>query len=125
MTNYAELHAGVTSYPDNSNYWADLGNYQSYEDHKETMRENRRTDNIWDISYSWEWDNSDNSQTYRDLRRRKELASVGSQFIIAGLVVNRIASLINVKYLADKNMKAVGGVQHVPGGAALTAGIRF
>lgn len=122
---YTQLNAGITDYPSDVQYWSDLGNYMSYEDHEEDMLENRSPQDIWSTDYSWEWSSEDNLLEYEALFRRKELTLLSSEFVITGLIVNRIASVINVRYLDKKNMQlsAFAGPTH--GGGYLQIGLSF
>ncbi len=122
---YSRLHAGISVYPDSKDYWSDLGNFSSWEDHRETMLENRTPEDIWDIDFAWEWDSALNTGTYRELFRKKELTLVSSEFVIAGMIVNRIASVINIKYLENKRMQIQAYAAPVRGGAFMHLGLSF
>lgn len=125
LISYTRIHAGIEVYPDDSQYWADLGNYSTYLDHKEKMLERRSPEQIWDRDYSWEWDSEDAAQNYRDLYRKKELTLLSSEFIISGFIVNRIASVINVNYLRQKGMQLSAFVSPGAGGGNLHFGLSF
>lgn len=125
LISYTTLHAGLNTYPDNKQYWADLGNYSSYADHRETMLENRTPEDIWNTDYIWEWDSESAAQNYRDLYRKKELTLLSSEFVITGFIVNRIASAINIKYLQQKNMQLSAFASPVKGGGYVHLGLSF
>ncbi len=125
LISYTTLHAGLNIYPDNKQYWADLGNYSSYADHREAMLENRTPEDIWNTDYTWEWDSESAAQNYRDLYRKKELTSLSSEFVITGFIVNRIASAINIKYLQQKNMQLSAFASPVKGGGYVHLGLSF
>ncbi len=125
LISYTRLHAGMESFPENKQYWADLGNYDSYLDHRETMLENRTPERIWSSDYSWEWDSGAASQQYRELYRKKELTLLGADFLIAGFIVNRVASAINVKYLEKKHMQLSAFASPARGGGNLYLGLSF
>lgn len=125
MLSFSFLHAGLQQYPENDQYWADLGNYSTYLRHRERMLENRTPDNIWDPDYSWEWDSETARDIYRSLYRKKELTLLSSEFVITGLVVNRIASMINVRYLKNKNLRLSAFALPRAGGGVLQLGLNF
>lgn len=125
MINYAKVNANVGDFPQDAKYWADLGNYIDYAKHVEEMQENRTTENIWDLGFAWDWNSSDSQETYSELHRRTQLTNVGSQLVIAGLVVNRIVSIINVHYLSKTGVEASSSVVNIPGGAQLNMGLTF
>jgi hypothetical protein len=125
MISYTMLHAGVNAYPESHQYWADLGNYASYSAHSTRMLENRTPELIWNSDYNWEWDDPESRLIYRELHRKKELTRLSSEFMISGLIVNRIASVINVKYLKDKNIQLSAFASAGNGGASLHVGFSF
>ncbi|MCD6337254.1 MAG: hypothetical protein J7M01_03360 [Candidatus Marinimicrobia bacterium] len=125
LISYTQLNAGISDYPSDIEYWSDLGNYMSYEDHEEDMLENRTPENIWNTDYRWEWSSEDKLLEYGTLFRKKELTLLGSEFLITGMIVNRIASVINVRYLNKNNMQisAYAGPMH--DGGYLQIGLSF
>ena len=125
IISYSQLHAGLTNYPSDVEFWSDLGNYMSYNDHEEDMLENRTPEDIWSIDYRWEWTSEDKLFEYEALFRRKELTLLGSEFVITGMIVNRIASVINVRYLNKKNMQISAFAGPVKGGGYLQIGLSF
>ncbi|MCF7833062.1 MAG: hypothetical protein K9N05_05765 [Candidatus Marinimicrobia bacterium] len=125
IISYSRLHGGLTDYPDNNEFWADMGNYMSYADHEEDMLENRTPQDIWSTDYQWEWESNANLLTYDALFRKKELTLLSSEFVLTGLIVNRIASIINVRYLKQKNMQISAFALPTQGGAYLQLGLSF
>jgi hypothetical protein len=125
LISYARLHAGVSEYPESKEYWADLGNFISYEDHEEEMLENRTPENIWSADYQWNWDSQNELSEFKELYRKKELTLLGSEFVITGMIVNRIASVINVRYLKNKSVKVSAFATPVKGGGYLEIGLSF
>jgi len=125
LISYAELNAGLIDYPDNNEFWADLGNFMSRDDHEEEMLENRTPQDIWNTDYQWEWDTEADLMVYENLFRKKELTLLTSEFIVTGMLVNRIASVVNVRYLKNKNMRLNAFAAPVKGGAYLQIGLSF
>lgn len=125
LINYCRIHAQLDQYPDKAEFWADMGNYTSYLSHKEDMLESRTPENIWDENYHWEWDSEENLVNYDVLFRKKELTFIGSNFMITGMIVNRIASLVNVRYLKNKNMELSAFAAPISGGGYLQIGLSF
>ncbi|MEA2077303.1 MAG: hypothetical protein U9O95_04725 [Candidatus Marinimicrobia bacterium] len=125
LISYASLNAGLTNYPNNNEFWADLGNFMSYADHEEEMLENRTPEDIWSTDYQWEWGAENNLMTYEALFRKKELTLLASEFVITGMLVNRIASVINVRYLNQKNLQLSAFAAPINGGAYLQIGLNF
>ena len=125
LINFARLNAGITDYPDDEEYWADLGDFVSYADHREDMLENRTPEDIWSTDYQWDWGTEEKLLEYEQLFRNKELTLLGSEFVITGMIVNRIASVINVGYLNKKNMSLSAFAAPVKGGGYLEVGLSF
>ncbi len=125
LISYAQLNAGLINYPDNDEFWADLGNFMSRDDHEEEMLENRTPEDIWNSSYQWDWDTEADLMVYENLFRKKELTLLTSEFIVTGMLVNRIASVINVRYLKNKNVQLNAFAAPVKGGGYLQIGLAF
>lgn len=125
LINFTRIHAGLDQYPNDAQFWADLGNYTSYLDHKEEMLENRTPENIWDENYQWDWDSEENVVNYDVLFRKKELTYITSNFMITGMIVNRIASVVNVRYLKNTKLKLTAYAAPLSGGGYLEIGLHF
>lgn len=125
LMTYARINAGVTNYPDINEYWADLSNFISRDDHEEDMLENRTPQDIWSTDYQWEWDSEEDLIVYQELYRKKELTLLSSEFVLTGMIVNRIASVINVRYLQQKNMNLKAYAVPVQGGGYLQLALDF
>ena len=52
-----------------------------------------------DSGYYWHWDTTDNRNKFNDMRESSLIAQKFAEFSIAGLIINRIASIIDVLYL--------------------------
>ncbi|MEA3499786.1 MAG: hypothetical protein U9R41_02015 [Candidatus Marinimicrobia bacterium] len=102
MRNYAEIHSGAEEFSTESQYWVDLGNYFSYQDHKSEMLEMRTPEKIYDVKYEWDWDTHTNANKYRDMRIDRDQSLLRAKFAAGGLVLNRIISAIDVIYLSNK-----------------------
>ena len=51
----------------------------------------------WD--FDWEWDNTTNRQSYKDMRVSSANWDKYANFAIAGLIINRVISVIDVMYM--------------------------
>jgi hypothetical protein len=125
MINYARLNAGVVDYPEGNGFWSDLGDYMSYDDHREDMLENRTPENIYDTDYQWNWQTEDDLLVFERLFRNKELTLLASEFVLTGMIVNRLASVINVQYLKNKDMQLSAFASPVKGGAYMQIALNF
>ena len=125
MINYAKYHAGVTDYPAGNDFWSDLGDFMSYAEHEEEMLENRTPEKIYNTDYQWEWDTNENLLTFESLFRKKELTLLASEFVLTGMIVNRIASVINVRYLKNKNISIGAFAAPLEHGAIMQISLNF
>ena len=53
-------------------------------------------------SYNWEWDSTDNRLEFDRMRRNSLVSEMVADFALAGLIINRIVSMIDVMYLEKK-----------------------
>jgi len=49
----------------------------------------------------WKWNSTDERRTYRDMWNSSETASNNIQFVVGGLILNRIVSAINAARLVS------------------------
>ena len=53
-------------------------------------------------SDNWEWDSTDNRLEFDKMRRNSLVAGMVADFALAGLIINRIISVIDVMYLTNR-----------------------
>ncbi len=102
MKSYATLHANASAFSSDNQYWVDLGSYVSWQEHRESMLENRAPEKVWDEAYAWEWSSIENANSYRTMRRARDLAADRATLLIGAMVFNRIVSALDVLYLSNR-----------------------
>ena len=62
-----------------------------------------------DDDQNWQWDSTDSRLKFDQLRRNSVISDMFAEFAIAGLIINRIVSAIDIMYLQGKkrNIKNV------------------
>ena len=93
---YATTNAGVNNNDKDAEYYSTIGNYTSVFSYNEEKALERNFDEMLDPeTYFWKWNTTAERQTYRDMWTSSEQTSNDIQFVVGGLILNRIASAIN------------------------------
>ena len=110
--NHGEYFAGVDWENKNDLYAANVGNYTclSYDDcgdeaYNEIKRRNFLFNDIYPEGgeYEWNWESRDERLKYDTFRNKSKNYNDIKGFIIGGMIVNRIISVIDVVILERKN----------------------
>ena len=113
---FGSEHAGVDWKHTDYLFAVDIGYYNKLDDYNSAKARQRslemETDPNGDLireyghsiypengDFDWEWDNSTNRQSYKDMRVSSANWDKYANFAIAGLIINRVVSVINVIYL--------------------------
>lgn len=74
-----------------------LGNFNSVRDYNEAKLRNRQFDLVYDpfSTFAWQWFSDADRLHFKDLRIKGDEALRNSQFVIAGLVLNRLIAAIS------------------------------
>ena len=108
-----------------------MSNYNSMVEFNEDMMRHHNNDNFEDVydvegDFFWEWDSVDNRYEFNDMRESSIIAQKFVEFSIAGLVINRIASIIDVVYLENKKSNVDVSVFVLPeGNDAISLNVSF
>ncbi|MCK5519596.1 MAG: hypothetical protein KAI81_00660 [Candidatus Marinimicrobia bacterium] len=102
---YAAQYSNADERFDDERYWVDLGNYMSWEEHREEMLELRLSDNIYEEKFAWTWLDVDRANTYRNLRRDRDISRNRKTMIVGAMVFNRVISLVDLIYLNNISEK--------------------
>jgi hypothetical protein len=99
---YATTNAGVNNNDKDAEYYSTIGNYTSVFSYNEEKALERNYDEMLDPeTYFWKWNTTAERQTYRDMWTSSEQTSNDIQFVVGGLILNRIASAINAARLVS------------------------
>jgi hypothetical protein len=113
---FASEHAGVDWNHTDYLFAVDIGYYKKLDDYNSAKARQRslemETDPNGDLireyghsiypengNFFWEWDTTSNRQSYNDMRVSSANWDKYANFAIAGLIVNRVISVIDVIYL--------------------------
>ena len=118
---FAELYAGANMDNKSYSFVIDMSNYNSMIEFNEDMMRYHNEDNFEDVydadsGYYWHRDTTDNRNKFNDMRESSLIAQKFAEFSIAGLIINRIASIIDVLYLEKQKSNVDVGVLVLPGG---------
>ena len=105
---YGTLYAGADMNGKDYAYIVNMSNYDSMDAYNHTMmiqhNANAFDDIYTDQGYNWDWDSKANRNKFNDLRESSLIAEKIAEFAVAGLILNRVASVIDILYL--KNSKS-------------------
>ncbi len=97
---YAAANADVDNNNKDADYYSTIGNYTSVFSYNEEKALERNYDEMLDPETDfWKWNTTDDRQTYRDMWTSSEQTSNDIQFVVGGLILNRVASAINAARL--------------------------
>lgn len=100
MEAYSALHAGAALAGKDHHFAVDVANYMSLEEFNEAQQRMRRPDRVYRAEgYQWEWSSDEHRRHYWTYLRNRALAQKIGLFALGGMIVNRIASVIDVTYL--------------------------
>jgi hypothetical protein len=132
---YAVSRAGIDPAGKDDQYYVDIGNFLDIYEYNEKQLRDREPEELYDpaAGYAWAWDSDASRATYRDQRIESETMYNNKKFVVAALIVNRVASAINAvrsvvahnnaidDALGDLSFRAdiMGGFSH-PHGITLT-----
>lgn len=105
-TGFAELHANIDMNNRGYDFIIDMSNYDSMSEH-DTNIASYHGENFSNYQYdndsdNWEWDSTDNRLKFDRMRRNSLVAGMVADFALAGLIINRIVSIIDVMYLEKR-----------------------
>jgi len=83
-------------------FYANIGDYTSVFSYNDQKALERNFDEMYDEEANfWKWNSTDERRTYRDMWNSSETASNNIQFVVGGLILNRIVSAINAARLVS------------------------
>ena len=117
-TGFAELHAGVDMDGRDYEFIIDMSNHDSMSDYNHYMAIHHYEDpeqyQYNSSTEDWNWDSTDNRLKFDKLRKNSLVAEMVADFALAGLIINRIVSVVDVMYLRKKESKIKLSSQVIP-----------
>jgi len=106
---YAIAAAGIQPAGKDDQFYVDIGNFLTLQEYNEKQLRDREPDRLYDAAagYDWSWTSDAARAAYRDQRISSEEAYNTRKFIVAGLIINRIASAINAARAAIAHNSAL------------------
>jgi len=97
---YAATNAGVDNNNKDADYYSTIANYTSVFSYNEEKALERNYSEMLDPETDfWKWNSTAERQTYREMWTSSEQTSNDIQFVVGGLILNRIASAVNAARL--------------------------
>ena len=97
---YATTNAGVDNSNKDADYYSTIANYTSVFSYNEEKALERNYSEMLDPETDfWKWNSTAERQTYREMWTSSEQTSNDIQFVVGGLILNRIASAVNAARL--------------------------
>ncbi len=102
MEGLASLHAGTDISKRSSEYAVDIGDFDSFEEYNAVMVRTRNMDRIYpeNQGYEWSWDTEENRKKFDDIRINAISAEKFAAFMVGGMVLHRVISVMDVLYLS-------------------------
>ena len=102
---YAELYANADMQGKDYSFILNMSTYNTMSDYNQDMSNQRNFDDIYNNQdYNWEWKNKQSRYRFNELRESSIIASKFAEFAIAGLIINRFISCVDVIYLKNKDI---------------------
>ncbi len=93
---YAASHAGAQMRGKTDQFYADIGNYDTWEAYNEAKLRERNYDALYTSpSYYWAWDSSQNRKTYDEMRISSRRAHNNVYIFLGAAALNRLISFID------------------------------
>ncbi len=101
-------HANVDINRKDRLFWIDIGNYDSRD---AFVEEHLRFRDYWAVeryrlsegdetdAWNWEWDSTKNREKFEAMRISSDTWSLAGKFILGGIFINHVVSVIDVMYL--------------------------
>ena len=98
---FGTLHASVDMSDKSYQFAVDMGNYDSFEAYNFAKDQYRQIDEKYPEGegYEWNWNSTENREIFEDLRIKSATADKYASFVVGGLFLHRIVSVIDILYM--------------------------
>lgn len=102
---YAKSNGGISEDGKDDDFYANIGNYLSVEQYNDEQAFYRRFDEMYNTgTHNWNWAGTTERRTYRSMWVSSRQAFNNLRFVVAGMLLNRLGSIINaVRLVAAHN----------------------
>ena len=103
---YAELYANADMQGKDYSFALNISSYDTMSDYNQDMSNQRNFDDMYTDyqNYNWEWESTKKRYEFNKLRNNSIIAGKFAEFAIAGLIINRFISFVDVIYLKNKDL---------------------
>ncbi|HRI46450.1 MAG TPA: hypothetical protein PK559_05025 [Ignavibacteriaceae bacterium] len=93
---YAKSEGGVDLTNKNDEYFAKIGDYRDIYQYNDEMSAQRNFKAMYSTdTHFWKWEATSNRRAYRSLWVSSQVSYNNLRFVVGGMILNRIASIIN------------------------------
>ncbi len=105
---FATLNAGIDPNGKDKDFFATISAYSSIDDYNNEKAFERDFKSMLDKQkYYWNWNSNENRRTYRSMWSSSEQTFNNMRFVVGGLILNRVISIINAVRLTSKYNKKI------------------
>ena len=105
--NHGSFYAGIDWSHKNNLYAANAGNYNSLEEYNEIKAREFLYNHMYptdgEINYNWDWSSREERLKYDTWRNKSKNYNEKKGFLIAGMLINRIISILDIVILERKS----------------------
>ncbi len=111
---FAAEFAGVSPNEKDRQFWIDVGNYASRNDHNDEHLRFREYESLYpnNSEWNWEWVSENQRKRYRHDRVASDQWLLAAKFVAGGIVMNHIVSAIDALYI--KRTSTIEKVSLIP-----------
>jgi hypothetical protein len=98
MKAFAATHAGINPKGKDEYFFTDIGNYMDLYDYNEQKLRYRQFASLYpeNDEYFWAWDSESSQKKFDKKRIESSSAYHAASFALAGLIINRVVSMIDI-----------------------------
>lgn len=107
-TSFAAVEGSVNTENKSGEFFADIGNYTSIEQFNDEKAFYRQFDNMYDPkTHFWKWENETERKAYRTMWLASQRSNNNLRFVVGGMLLNRLISIINAVRLTSRYNKSL------------------
>lgn len=105
---YAVVHAGINPDGKDKDFFATISAYSSIDNYNNEKAFERNFKSMLDKQkFYWNWNSNENRKTYRSMWTSSEQTFNNIRFVVGGLILNRVVSIINAVRLTSRYNKGL------------------
>lgn len=97
----------------NDEYFANIGDYTDIHQYNEEMSFQRKFDEMYNLeTHFWKWESTPDRKSYRSMWVSSQQSYNNLRFVVGGMILNRIASIINAVRLVTAHNKGLDEISN-------------